>query len=42
MGAPAKALREIDADAFQRLKHSAEVSVQKWRRYAKAAVPMAA
>jgi carbonic anhydrase/acetyltransferase-like protein (isoleucine patch superfamily) len=42
MGAPAKAVREIDADALQQLKHGAEVYVQKWRRYAKAAVPVAA
>jgi carbonic anhydrase/acetyltransferase-like protein (isoleucine patch superfamily) len=38
MGAPAKALREIDAAAVAGLERSAEVYVSKWRRYAKGAV----
>jgi carbonic anhydrase/acetyltransferase-like protein (isoleucine patch superfamily) len=40
MGAPAKALRELDADAVAGLSRSAEAYVRKWRRYAAGAAPM--
>jgi carbonic anhydrase/acetyltransferase-like protein (isoleucine patch superfamily) len=34
MGAPAKAVRSLDADALPELERSAEAYVKKWRRYA--------
>jgi carbonic anhydrase/acetyltransferase-like protein (isoleucine patch superfamily) len=40
MGAPAKALRELDADAVAGLSRSAEAYGRKWRRYAAGAAPM--
>lgn len=40
MGAPAKILRELDAQALEGLQRSAEAYVRKWRRYAAGAVPV--
>lgn len=41
MGAPAKAVRELDAEALAGLKRSAEAYVQKWRRYVRGAARIA-
>jgi carbonic anhydrase/acetyltransferase-like protein (isoleucine patch superfamily) len=41
LGAPAKALRELDAEALAGLSRSAEAYVRKWRRYAGGAVAVA-
>jgi len=41
MGAPAKAVRELDAEAIAGLKRAADVYVAKWRRYAEHARPIA-
>jgi carbonic anhydrase/acetyltransferase-like protein (isoleucine patch superfamily) len=40
MGAPAKAVRELGPEARAGLERSAEVYMQKWRRYAKGAIPV--
>ncbi|HMQ92230.1 MAG TPA: gamma carbonic anhydrase family protein [Amaricoccus sp.] len=37
MGAPAKAVRELDPNAVSELERSAEAYVEKWRRYARGA-----
>lgn len=42
MGSPAKAVRELDDKAIAFLRQSAEVYVQKWRRYAAGASAIAA
>jgi len=41
MGAPAKAVRELDGEALAGLQMSAQVYVDKWRRYARGAVRIA-
>jgi carbonic anhydrase/acetyltransferase-like protein (isoleucine patch superfamily) len=38
MGAPAKVIRKLDAEALRDLERGAEAYVRKWRRYAEDAV----
>jgi carbonic anhydrase/acetyltransferase-like protein (isoleucine patch superfamily) len=42
MGSPAKAIRELDADAIAFVRQGAEVYVRKWRRYAQNSSAIAA
>jgi len=39
VGSPAKAVRTLDADAIARLKLSAALYVQNWRRFAAGFAP---